>query len=105
MLSTAVRLKLEDICARIAGGLNVSLEEMTFIQKWADRHSTVQTMLRQARRRAASGDAPKGSMDDFLNAMDLGDPDPQRHLTNESTPDDILNFFKRDDADDWRTRD
>ena len=105
MLSTTVRLKLEDISARIAGGLNVSLEEMTFIQKWADRHFTVQTMLRKARRRAASGDAPRGSMDDFLDAMDLGDPDPQRHLTNESTPDDILNFFKRDDADDWRTRD
>ena len=105
MISTQTRLRLEDICARIAGGLNVSLEEMTFIQKWADRHSSVQTMLRQARRKSANGDAPEGSLDAFMDTMDLGDPDPQNHLTAESTPEDIYNFFKRDDADDWRTRD
>lgn len=105
MLSTSSRLKLQDICARIAGGLSISLEEATFVQKWADRHTTVATMLRKARRKAACGDFPEGSLDSFMSAMDLGDPDPQAHLTSESTPDDICNFFKRDDADDWRTRD
>ena len=105
MLSTQTRLKLEDIAARIAGGLSVSLEEMTFIQKWSDRHTTARTMLRKARRRAAGGDAPEGSLDDFMDKMDLGDPDPSNHLTSESTSEDIFNFFRRNDTDDWRTRD
>lgn len=105
MLSTKVRLQLEDIASRIAGGLNVTLEEMTLIQKWADRHSTVSTMLRKARRKAQAADTPEGSLDDFLNKMDLGDPDPSNHLTNESSPEDLYRFFKQEKPDDWRTRD
>ena len=105
MLSTKTRLRLEDIAARIAGGLNVSFEEMTFIQKWADKHTTARTMLRKARRKAANEYAPEGSLDDFMEKMDLGDPDPSNHLTSESTPEDFFNFFKRNDTDDWRTRD
>lgn len=105
MLSTTTRLRLEDIAARIAGGLSVSLEEMTFIQKWADANRSAAAILRKARRRAINGEPAEGSMDAFLEAMDLGDPDPQRHLTGESTPDDIINFFKRDDEDGWRNRD
>ena len=105
MISTNTRLKLEDIAARIAGGLNVTLEEMTLIQKWADRHTTVATMLRRARRRAIQGEPAEGSMDSFMEAMDLGFEDPTDHLQGPQNPEDIYNFFKRDDADDWRTRD
>ena len=89
MLSTQTRLRLEDIAARIAGGLNVSLDEMTFIQKWADHNQSAATILRKARRRAINGEPAEGSLDEFMEAMDLGDPDPQRHLTSESTPDDL----------------
>jgi hypothetical protein len=105
MLSTNTRLKLEDIAARIAGGLNVSLEEMTFIQKWANANRSAAAILRKARRRAISGEPAEGSLDEFMEAMDLGDPDPQTHLTAESTTEDIYNFFKRDDEDGWRNRD
>jgi hypothetical protein len=105
MLSTNTRLKLEDIAARIAGGLNVSLDEMTFIQKWANANRSAAAILRKARRRALNGEPEEGSLDEFMEAMDLGDPDPQNHLTSESTPEDIYNFFKRDDEDGWRNRD
>jgi hypothetical protein len=105
MLSTQTRLKLEDIAARIAGGLNVSLDEMTFIQKWANANRSAAAILRKARRRALNGEPEEGSLDEFMEAMDLGDPDPQNHLTSESTPEDIYNFFKRDDEDGWRNRD
>ena len=105
MLSTQTRLRLEDIAARIAGGLNVSLDEMTFIQKWANANRSAAAILRKARRRALNGEPEEGSLDEFMEAMDLGDPDPQNHLTSESTPEDIYNFFKRDDEDGWRNRD
>jgi hypothetical protein len=105
MLSTQTRLRLEDIAARIAGGLNVSLDEMTFIQKWANANRSAAAILRKARRRALNGKPEEGSLDEFMEAMDLGDPDPQNHLTSESTPEDIYNFFKRDDEDGWRNRD
>jgi hypothetical protein len=105
MLSTQTRIKLEDIAARIAGGLNVSLEEMTFIQKWANANRSAAAILRKARRRALNGKPEEGSLDEFMEAMDLGDPDPQTHLTSDSTAEDIYNFFKRDDEDGWRNRD
>ena len=105
MLSTQTRIKLEDIAARIAGGLNVSLEEMTFIQKWADHNRSAAAILRKARRRAILGEPAEGSLDAFMDALDLGDPDPQTHLTSESTTEDIVNFFKRDDRDERLNRD
>ena len=80
MLSTNTRLKLEDIAARIAGGLNVSLDEMTFIQKWADHNQSAATILRKARRRALTGEPEKGSIDELMDGLDLGDPDPSNHL-------------------------
>ena len=105
MLSTQTRLRLEDIAARIAGGLNVTFEEMQWAQKWSEHNRSAAAIMRKARRRAIHGDPERGSIDELLDGLDLGDPDPQNHLTSESTADDILNFFKRDDADDWRTRD
>ena len=49
----------------------------------------------------------EGDMDDFLNQLDLGDPDPSNHITNENSIDDIVDFFKRNDDDEgnWRRRD
>jgi hypothetical protein len=105
MLSNQTRLRLEDIAARIAGGLSVSFEEMTFATKWSEANRSAAEILRRGRRRAINGEPEKGSLDELLDGMDLGDPDPSNHLTGESTADDILNFFKRRDEDDWRTRD
>jgi hypothetical protein len=50
----------------------------------------------------------EGDMDDFLNQLDLGSPDPTRHRTGFDSVDEIVDWFKRDDTDDegnWRRRD
>ena len=105
MLSTSVRQKIEFICQRIAKGEEVQFRDMEWVQKWAKSNHSVDAMLRKARREAISGGFEEGSLDDFMQKMDLGDPDPSNHLTGESTSEDIFNFFKRNDTDDWRTRD
>ena len=105
MLSTDTRLRLEDICARIKSGLNVTLEEMTFTQKWADNNRVAARMLSQARRVSAQGEPEPGSMDDLLNALDLGDPDPSNHLIGPQDPIDLANWFMRDQDDEWRRHD
>ena len=63
------------------------------------------TILRQARRKAANPDMVEGGMDDFLNALDIGDPDPQNHKTGFDSVDEIVDWFKRDDDEEWRQRD
>ena len=43
-------------------------------------------------------------MDDFMNRMGLGDPDPS-NLKQGSLGDEIVDWFQRDKPDDWRQRD
>ena len=106
MLSSQTRLRLEDIAARIKGGLNVSFEEMQWAQKWADHNKSAEAILRKARRIAIQGEGKEGSLDQLMQAMDIGDPDPSNHKSRFNTVDDILDFFKRDDSSsDWRQHD
>lgn len=95
MLSTDVRLRLEFIADRIANHGEVSLAEMTFIQKWADHNRAAAEILRRARRTSIQGKPEEGSLDEFMNAMDLGDPDPSNHLIGPQNPEDLYNWFKR----------
>lgn len=105
MLSTSYRLRLEEICNRIAKQEEVSLEDIIWAEKLAKVNRSAATLLRQARRRAANPDMQEGSLDDFMNALDLGDPDPSNHRTGFNGPDDIIDFFTGDKPDDWRQRD
>ena len=105
MLSTNYRLKLEGICNKIVNGESVELSDMIWCEKLAKANRTANTMLRQARRKAANPDMQEDSLDGFLNALDLGDPDPQNHKKGFNTVDEIVDFFKRDDEDGWRQRD
>lgn len=105
MLSTQYRLKLENICNKIVKGETVELTEMIWAEKLAKSNRSAATILRQARRRAANPDMQEGDMDDFLNQLDLGDPDPSSHRTGFDGVDDIIDFFSRDNEGDWRTRD
>jgi hypothetical protein len=111
MLSTAYRLKLEEICNRIAKHEEVSLDEMVWCEKLAAHNASAAKILRQARRTAATPTMQEGDIDDFLNQLDLGHPDPQNHRTGFSSVDEIADWFKRDDTDDeegdrnWRRRD
>ena len=105
MLSTQYRLRLEAICERIAKGESVELSDMIWAEKLAKSNRSASTILRQARRLAANPDMQEGSMDDFMNALDLGDPDPSNHKTGFQSADDILDFLTQEKPDDWRQRD
>jgi len=93
MLSTDVRQKVEFICQRIAKGEEVQFREMEWIQKWAKSNHSVDAMLRKARRAAVNGDVQDGSLDDFMQKMDLGDPDPANHLVGPQDPLTLAEWF------------
>ena len=104
MLSTQYRLRLEFICKCIANGEEVKLEDMIWADKLAKSHTTARDWLNKARRQATQN-IQEGSMDDFMNRMGLGDPDPSNHRTGFNSADDVLEWFRRDKPDDWRQHD
>jgi len=105
MLSTEYRKRLEFICERIATGAEVQLADMIWVEKLAKANRSAMEILRRARRRSANPDMVEGSMDDFLNQMDIGDPDPSNHRTGFGSADEIVDWFRQDRTDDWRQRD
>ena len=105
MLSTKYRQRLEFICNRIANGEEVKLDDMIWADKLAKANRSAGEMLRKARRKALNPDMPEGGMDDFLNQMDIGDPNPNNHKTNFDGADEICEWFHQDKPEDWRQRD
>ena len=105
MLSTQYRLRLESICKKIANKEEVNLEDMIWAEKLSKANTTDREWLRKARRQAANPDMQEGGMDDFMNRMGLGDPDPSNHRTGFGSADEIVDWFQRDKPDDWRQRD
>ena len=85
MLSTQYRLRLEFICKKIANKEEVKLDDMIWAEKLAKRHTTARDWLNKARRQAAQ-DIQEGSMDDFMNKMGLGDPDPSNYCLLYTSP-------------------
>ena len=81
MLSTQYRLRLEAICEKIVAQESVGLEDMIWAEKLAKANTSAREILKKARGRAANPDMVEGSMDDFMNKMGLGDPDPSNHRT------------------------
>ena len=47
-------------------------------------------------------DIQEGTIDDFMNKMGLGDPDPSNYKTGFDGADEIVDWFKQDKPDDWR---
>ena len=105
MLSTKYRLRLEFICKCIANGEEVKLEDMIWAEKLGKANTSAREMLKRARGRAANPDMVEGSMDDFMNKMGLGDPDPSNHRTGFGSADEIVDWFNEERPDDWRQRD
>ena len=105
MLSTQYRLRLEAICEKIVLGEDVSLTDMIWANKLAKANQSAASILRKARRQASNPDMQQGGLDDFMNQMDLGDPDPSNHKTGFGSADDIATWFSHDKTDDWRQRD
>tara|TARA_R100001129_G_scaffold47592_1_gene32512 strand:+ start:599 stop:889 length:291 start_codon:yes stop_codon:yes gene_type:complete len=96
---------MEFICKRIAEQQEVKLEDMIWANKLAKANGSAAEMIRKARRIANNPDMVENSMDDFLNQMDIGDPDPTTHTKGFETPEEIAQWFKQDKPDDWRQRD
>ncbi len=94
MLSTDTRLQLQDIADRISRHEEISLKEISLIQKWSDHNRHAYEILQKARRRAISGEPEPGSLDELIDGMNLGFADPSSHLVGPQSPDDLANFFR-----------
>ena len=92
MLSTQTRLRVEFICDRIAKGASVELNDMSWVQKLADRNPTVASWLRKARRAAIQGEQPS-NLDQFCQALDIGEPDPADQLSGAQDPVTLAEWF------------
>ena len=105
MLSNQYRQRMEFICKRISQGKEVQLSDMIWAIKLAKSNRSAGEMLRRAKRIAHNPDIQEGRLDDFMNRMDLGDPDPSNHKTRFDSADDISDWFHQNRTDDWRQRD
>jgi hypothetical protein len=106
MLSTQYRLKLNVICDKIIKGESVELSEMIWAEKLSKANRSAATILRQARRRAENPNMVTGDLDDFLNKLDIGGVgETQKGISKFDSVDEIVDFFKKNDGDDWRQRD
>ena len=98
MITTTTRLRLQNICDRIAQGELVSLTERVYLQKFAERDRSVLSWLNRAQRKQQQG-AVTG-LDKLLIDMDLGSCDPgDMHRRS----DDLSEWFGN--ADPWLRRD
>jgi hypothetical protein len=97
MLSTQTRLRLQKIASKIEKGEEVSLDDMIWAEKWSKNNRSAAEIIRKARRISIQGKGEKGSLDEFLQIMDLGNPDPTDHKKIFNGPDDIVDFFKNGD--------
>jgi hypothetical protein len=98
MITTTTRLRLQNICDRIAQGESVSLTERVHLQKFADRDRSVLSWMKRAQRRQQQG-AVTG-LDKLLIDMDLGSCDSG---DTHRRGDDLGEWFGN--ADSWLRRD
>ena len=75
MLSTATRLRIQRILARLSKGELVSLQERVFINKFASRDQTVSNWLKRAIRIQQGWEA-NNPIDKLIDGLDLGSSDP-----------------------------
>lgn len=97
MLSTQTRIRLQEIAGKIERSEEVSLEDMIWAEKWCKSNRSASEIIRKARRIAIQGKGEEGSLDEFLQIMDLGNPDPSDHRNHFNGADDIADFFRNDD--------
>ena len=98
MLTTSTRLKLQNICSRLAQGQFVSLQERVYLQKFADRDRSVSTWLSRAQRFQREG--VQHGLDGLMADLDIGrrNPDDPEH-----PEDDLGDWFSH--ASPWLRRD
>ena len=90
MLTTATRIRIQEILTRISEGNKVTLEERIYINKYASSNQNVSEWLRKAsylQRKTLKNDP----IDDLLNSLDLCSSDP--HSTYNPNNDDLGEWF------------
>ena len=97
MLSNSYRIRIQEIANRIERGETVELNDMIWCEKICNSNKSAAEIIRKARRIAIQGKGKPGSLDEFLQIMNLGDPDPSNHRNNFDSADDIADFFHNDD--------
>lgn len=105
MLNPNTRKRIQELCQQIELGEPISLSEAIYLEKWASANRSVRDWVNKARYRSINGTPAPGSMDEFLQDLGVGDPDPTRHVDANSTIDDLADFFRSsDDGDERRLR-
>lgn len=104
MLSTNVRLRLEEIARKIRNREEVTLSERIWANKWAKANRSAAEIISKADRISIQGEAHPDSLDGFLQALDLGNPDLGNHIVGPTDPDTLADFF-RPNENDRMTRD
>ena len=97
MLSTEIRLRLQEIAIKIETSEEVGLNEMIWCEKWCKANRSAASIIRTARRRAITGETHPDSLDGFIEKMDLGFENPTDHRFGPLTPDELADFFHSDD--------
>ena len=69
MLTTATRLRIQDILRRVAQGQSVSLQDRIYVNKFAEHDRTVNSWVNRARRIQLQ-QAPSKGLDGFLADVD-----------------------------------
>ena len=83
----------------------MQLAGMIWAEKLAKANRSAGELMRRARRLSSNPEMETNSLDGFMNALDLGDPDPTNHRTGFKSADDIVEWFSQEKTDDWRQRD
>lgn len=78
---------------------------MIWANKLSKANRSAYEMLQSARRALTNKDRPDDALDDFLEKMGLGDPDPSNHKTSFDGADEIVEWFRQDKTDDWLQHD
>ena len=73
------------------------MSRLIWAEKWSKNNRSAAEIIRKARRISIQGKGKEGSLDEFLQIMDLGNPDPSDHRSHFNGADDIADFFKNDD--------
>ena len=90
MLTTASRLRIQEILTRISMGTQVSLEERIYINKYATKNQNVSSWLRKASR-IQRQEKINNQIDELLNGLDLSADEP--HVTYNPDHDDLGEWF------------
>ena len=94
MIRPEARRELQDIADRIASQQPVSLRERALLTKWAGCNHWANELQRKALRRAIQGKPERGTIDELLDGLNLGEPDPRDYIDGNSSIDEFAEFFK-----------